>query len=146
MNLGEGPRVQAVAWARGAMPMEACGLLVGTCAADGARGRAVHRVTLSSNLAGHLARGRFVLDPAHWLAVEKEAASSGLQVLGVWHSHPADAASDPGAVPSVRDIEGAIPGWSYLILSVDSRGGACLRSWRAPDESAGGGMVEERLD
>ena len=148
MTLREGERAQLVAWARGALPCEACGLLVGS-AVDGAAAEDSHvvsRVTLSRNLAGADGRTRFVLDPAHWVRMEEEASRQGLGVIGVWHSHPGEKAAMVGAEPSARDAAGALPGWSYLIISIDDSEGACLRSWRMSPEAGGAApMLEERI-
>lgn len=146
LAFGTALRAKLVDWARDAIPYEACGLLVGESAAEGAGGRVIRRVTLSENMAAGGARDRFVLDPAHWAHVEQEAAEKGLEVLGVWHSHPSERASAAAAAPSPMDAAGAMPGWSNVIVSIDSDSGSCLRSWRTPSNpSAAPGMREEAL-
>lgn len=153
--LGAALRAKLVAWARNAIPSEACGLLVGETRGVREGARVIRSVTLSENLAGVRARSEFVLDPAHWVRVEKEAAERGLRVLGVWHSHPSGhplggpsggRASAGAAAPSVRDAAGAMPEWSNLIVSVGFDSGAYLRSWRAPKDPSGDAeMLEEAL-
>jgi proteasome lid subunit RPN8/RPN11 len=102
-------------------PHEACGLLVGR--RSGGRVEVV-RVRPARNLAPR-ARERYELDPADHLAAEDEARALGLEVVGVWHSHP-----EHPARPSRTDLERAWPGWSYLIASV--RGGETVElcAWR----------------
>jgi proteasome lid subunit RPN8/RPN11 len=88
------------------------------------------------NLDTARARDRFDLDPADHLAAEELARAVGLEVVGVWHSHP-----DHPAVPSEADRAQAWRGWSYPIVSVTAGRARELRSWRL----AGQGFVEEEL-
>lgn len=82
---------------------------------------------------------RFRIDPADWLAVELEAADVGLEVVGVFHSHP-----DHPPVASPRDVAwAAFAGYSYLITQVVDGRPALSRSWQlSPDRS---GFVEEPI-
>ncbi len=121
------------ALARAGYPLEACGLLVGR-AANGAC--TVVRLRRARNLNTERARDRFELDPGDYLAAEHEARVAGLDVVGVWHTHP-----DQPARPSATDREWAWPGWSYLILSVGREGVAEMRSWRLAD----GAFAEEEI-
>jgi proteasome lid subunit RPN8/RPN11 len=106
-------------------PREACGLLVGR--GDG-RAVRVERVLGLRNLDVERARDRFVLDPDGHARVQDAARREGLDVVGVWHSHP-----DHPARPSETDREAAWEGWSYLIASVSALGVQELRSWRLCD-------------
>ncbi len=123
-------------WVLDAYPHEACGLLIGTRrpsdggsdAVDASRGR---------NLNQERPGDRYELDPAQHLAVEEKARASGLEVVGVWHSHP-----DHPAAPSETDRRAAWEGWSYLILSVAPEGVAGIRSWRLRE----GAFVEEVIE
>lgn len=117
--------------ARAAYPREACGLLVGRATATGALVESVHSIENRSR-----ERDRFVLDAAEHLAVSRAADSAGQRVVGVWHSHP-----DGAPVPSRVDLEGAWPGWSYLIVAVAADGGARCASWRLE----GGRFAAEEL-
>ena len=111
--------------ARRGHPLEACGLLLGRAAAGAACAEVVEVAALA-NLAR--ARARYELDPAEQLACELRARAAGLEVLGVWHTHP-----DHPARPSERDLRGAWEGWSYVIVSVGPEGVRELRSWRLRD-------------
>ena len=51
--------------------------------------------------------------------------ADGLEIVGVWHSHP-----NSPAVPSTIDLENAWAEISYLILSISSDGETDTRSWR----------------
>jgi proteasome lid subunit RPN8/RPN11 len=126
-------QVQLRAYAAAAYPHEACGLLLGR--ADGEQTR-VERVTKARNLAVERARDRYTLDPKDFLAAELEAAGLGLDVVGVWHSHP-----DHPAEPSATDLAAAWSGYSYVIVSVQDGRAVQARSWRLHQDR----FVEERL-
>ena len=71
-----------------------------------------------------------------WFAVEEDARTRGLDVLGVWHTHP-----DHPAHPSETDRAAAWEGWSYVIASVERGEVADVRSWRLDGDS----FVEEEI-
>lgn len=79
-----------------AYPREACGLLAGVAAADGAV--RVHRVYASANVAAGGGRDRFEVDPAVRFRAMRALAGSGLGIVGHYHSHP-----DHPARPSATD-------------------------------------------
>ena len=109
-------------WASASYPAEACGLLLG----HRVEARAVvTEVRLARNLNVERARDRYELDPVDWLAAENDAHARGLEVVGIWHSHP-----DRPAQPSETDRTGAWAGWSHVIVSVSSAGAQEVRSFR----------------
>ncbi len=114
-------------------PHETCGLLVGRREADRAL---VSRVVQARNLNVARARDRYDLDPDDFFQADEAAREAGLEILGIWHSHP-----DHPAVPSETDRSRAWEGWSYLILSVTAEGVADRRSWRLSGER----FVEEAI-
>ncbi|MEC8513124.1 MAG: M67 family metallopeptidase [Planctomycetota bacterium] len=116
--------------AAAAYPHEACGLLVGRRGSSGE----VLEVTEGENVEADT--DRYSLDPLHLLEVERAARERGLEVVGVWHSHP-----DHDAVPGALDRAGALEGWSYLIVSVRAGAPSEARCWRATPA----GLTEERL-
>jgi proteasome lid subunit RPN8/RPN11 len=59
------------------------------------------------------------------MKAERRALATGLQLIGVYHSHP----SHP-AVPSIHDLRVALPTFSYVIVSVYGDGLAAIRSWQ----------------
>jgi len=121
LGLGAGLREQLESVAARGYPREVCGLLVG-------RGGQILRVTEGRNLATERLQDRYQLDPEHFLSVDAEARRDGLDVLGVWHTHP-----DHPARPSSTDREAAWEGYSYMILSVNRSGVADVRSWQLVD-------------
>ena len=58
---------------------------------------------------------RYLLTPQDFLRGEQEAARQGLDLLGVFHSHP-----DHPNHPSEFDREWAMPWFSYVITSVQA--------------------------
>jgi len=109
-------------WAHAGYPQETCGLLIGE---RGQEGMAIQRAVQAKNLNRERAQDRYELDPLDFLAADTQARQLGLEVLGVWHSHP-----DHPARPSETDREAAWPEWSYVILSVAREGVQDVRSWR----------------
>lgn len=120
-------------WARAGYPSETCGILIGRCGDEDVR---VEEVLAARNLNVERARDRYELDPAALLAADEAARDRGLEIVGVWHSHP-----DHPAVPSATDREQAWRGWSYAIVSVSRGGVEELRSWRL----TGTDFVEEMI-
>jgi proteasome lid subunit RPN8/RPN11 len=108
-------------WAQRGHPREACGLLLGRWnLADAAIVEAVEARNAAAD-----PRRRFELDPADHLAAELRARALGLEVVGVWHSHP-----DAPACPSALDRAAAWSGWIHVIVSVSTSGVSELRAWR----------------
>ncbi|MGH8514067.1 MAG: M67 family metallopeptidase [Gammaproteobacteria bacterium] len=114
-------------------PHETCGLLIGR-QGDGAA--EVLDSLLAANLNQERPGDRYELDPKAMLAAERDARSRGLQIVGVWHSHP-----DHPAEPSETDRAAAWEDWSYLIVSVACNGINAIRSWRL----GGGQFYEEDI-
>ena len=101
-------------------PYEGCGLLLGTVEAE----KPV----------------RFRIDEQEWVRAELEAMRQGLDVVGVFHSHP-----DSPPVASPRDLAwAAFAGYSYLITEIRQAVAVNGRSWQLlPDRS---GFVEEEIE
>lgn len=122
-----------------AYPYEGCGLLLG----EVVNGRT--HVTAIKPLPNvwpdeEEKRVRFRIDPEAWKNVELEAMLAGLDVVGVFHSHP-----DHPPVASPRDLAWAAwPGYSYLITQVRAGKPTFSQSWQLlPDRS---GFVEEEIE
>lgn len=121
-------------WAQLEYPNEACGLLVGLSQGEAVEVRSMLR---ARNLYAQNAHDRYGIDPDSVLAADVAARREGLDVVGVWHTHP-----DQPACPSEQDRLDAWPGWSYLIISVGRQGIDEIRSWRL----AGPQFVEEHVE
>jgi len=107
-------------------PHEACGLIGGT--AEDGRKIAVALVPLRNARADAL-RNRYLIDPDAFRRAQETLDRDGLEVIGVYHSHP-----DHAPVPSAFDREHAWPWLSYVIVEV--RGGRAgeHKSWVLADD------------
>lgn len=132
LQLPDALRQRIAAAGQAAYPREACGLLVGRAGAS----PSVVEVTEGRNLVADVATDRYELDPVHLMEVERSARAQGLDVLGVWHSHP-----DHDAVPGRRDREGAFDAWSYVIVTITGGEVGDMRSWRLEGDV----FAEQRL-
>jgi proteasome lid subunit RPN8/RPN11 len=108
-------------------PEEGAGLLLGRVSGDE---KAVTDILTVENAREDAARhNRYLLTPQDYLRGEQEAAQRGLDVLGVFHSHP-----DHPDQPSEFDREWAMPWFSYLITRVDGGKAITSRSWRLAED------------
>ncbi len=120
-------RIQLESWVEAGYPLETCGLLIGK--QDGSQVQ-VMRAVSARNLNTERAHDRYELAPEDLLAADETAQAEGLEIVGIWHSHP-----DHPARPSETDRVQAWQGWSYVILSVYQGRVAELRSWRLAGET-----------
>lgn len=114
-------------------PFEVCGLMLGHQVGGQV---VVEQVLHARNLNISRLRDRYELDPDDFLGADRVARASGLEIVGIWHSHP-----DAPARPSSTDLERAWEGYSYLILSVTAKKVLEFRSWRLRD----GRFLEENV-
>ena len=134
LYLPDHARTQLEEMARAGYPLETCGLLLGLPGHDGSE---VRRIAQARNIVQERAHDRYELDPLDFLHIDEHARAQGLQVVGVWHSHP-----DHAAQPSETDRAAAWEGWSYVIVSVTGDGTADVRCWRLESER----FVEEPIE
>jgi proteasome lid subunit RPN8/RPN11 len=113
-------------------PHEACGLIGGRAETEetgrGHRKIAVQLVPLS-NARRDSRRDRYLIAPEAFRRAEAILARDGLEVLGVYHSHP-----DHPAVPSAFDREHAWPWLSYVIVGVARGQAQDAHSWTLADD------------
>jgi proteasome lid subunit RPN8/RPN11 len=108
-------------------PEEGAGLLLGRVEADN---RLVQSILSLANAREDAARhNRYLITPVDMLHGEQEAMRLGMDVLGVFHSHP-----DHPNRPSEFDREWALPWFSYLITSVNHGQAVESRCWRLSDD------------
>lgn len=108
--------------AEGAYPSECAGLLAG----DLASGTIAHVLLLPAQVTPT----SFVVDPLVYLRGEDTARAMGLDILGIFHSHP-----DAAPVPSAADLIGAAgvsPGaqFVFVIQQVVAGRATHVRCWR----------------
>ncbi len=128
MSLPAELRRDLLRWSAEALPAEACGVLVGE--RQGARLR-TRRVMLGRNIAEADQASAFELHPEDIVAASVAAERAGLEVVGIWHSHPAGPAE-----PSRADLRGVWEGWVSMIVGLDAARGTELRAWRTADAGA----------
>lgn len=89
------------------LPMEACGLLAGN-------GHSVDEVVPITNSAQ--SPSRFCMDPKQQLTAFRHLDETGRELLGIFHSHPAETGTDANHLrgPSPTDIEEA----AYPVIHV----------------------------
>ncbi|MBI2816941.1 MAG: M67 family metallopeptidase [Acidobacteria bacterium] len=77
------------------------------------------------------ARNRFRIMPEDLLNVDREAREKGVDILGVYHSHP-----DHPARPSEYDRQHLLCPWytTYLILAVENGAPRELTGWTASED------------
>jgi proteasome lid subunit RPN8/RPN11 len=113
-----------------AYPNEGAGLLLGSAVNGGKRVDAI--LPLANRWDGAEQYHRFLLTPQDMLMGEQEAARRGLDVIGIFHSHP-----DHPAEPSGFDRDWALPWYSYIITTVNERRATVSRSWLLKDDRSG---------
>ncbi|MEE9216071.1 MAG: M67 family metallopeptidase [Anaerolineales bacterium] len=118
-------------------PEEGAGLILGSNEGEDREARRVLPMPnyFETNERGH----RYKLDPQEILQAEELAEQLGLEVIGVFHSHP-----DHPPAPSQYDLEWAVPWFVYLITNVDRGVASESRVWRMMEDHSR--MVEEVLD
>lgn len=114
-----------------AYPNECCGVLLGTQASDGSSHKTVKAAVPTENINTERAADRFDIDPRKLLEIEKQASRDGLDVIGIYHSHP-----DHPDRPSEFDRERGWPEYSYMIISVIEGRVASVSSYSMPDMGA----------
>jgi proteasome lid subunit RPN8/RPN11 len=109
-------KINEAAWkamvdhAESKFPNECCGAMIGSIAGD------VKNVTLAQPLENSysgLQAARYELRPEDLLEADKKARAAGLDLIGIFHSHP-----DCDAYFSKTDLENSCPWYSFVVLSV----------------------------
>ena len=101
-----------VAHARSTYPNECCGAMLGHVDSD-------KRVLISVPIENAYAGGqqeRYELRPEDLLKADREARSRGMDLVGIFHSHP-----DCDAYFSETDLKNSCPWYSFVVISI--RGG-----------------------
>ncbi|TRX59505.1 M67 family metallopeptidase [Fulvivirga sp. M361] len=107
-------------------PNECCGFFYGQYGDE----KTVSQVLVINNTKDGDQRRRFEISPEDYLKGERYALKHGLDLLGVYHSHP-----NHPAVPSEHDRISAVPVFSYIIISVMEGISAEVTSWILNDAS-----------
>lgn len=111
-------------------PYECCGFLFG-------KENVIQHVLPVDNKANYLKERRFRILPEDYLEAESYGKSGGVELLGVYHSHP-----DHPAIPSTTDEEFAWPTFVYPILAVHRGRFTEMRTWLL-DPTLQEGFIEQ---
>jgi proteasome lid subunit RPN8/RPN11 len=99
-----------VAHAESTYPNECCGAMLGRA---GDSGKLVtEAVPLENSFSGEQGE-RYELRPEDLLSADKAARDRGLDVIGIFHSHP-----DCDAYFSETDLKNSCPWYSFVVLSI----------------------------
>jgi proteasome lid subunit RPN8/RPN11 len=106
-----------------AYPEEGCGFLLGTVTEDG--DNRVTAIRRAANRQSEWRTRRYQLTADDYREADAAAQEQGLDVVGIYHSHP-----DHPARPSETDLEEAtFPGYTYAIVSVQDGTPDELTAW-----------------
>jgi proteasome lid subunit RPN8/RPN11 len=122
--------------AAAAYPNEGCGVLLGR--RDGTR-MVIVDATSARNMWTERSADRYDLDPGDFLRADRDARSRGLDVSGIWHSHP-----DHPARPSQFDTDRAWLDYVYIICRTTNSGAEDMNAFALVAE--GGPMPQIDLD
>jgi proteasome lid subunit RPN8/RPN11 len=109
-------RIEPEAWdimlshARSTYPNECCGAMLGSNEGDEKTVRIA--VPLENAFDGEQS-ARYELRPEDLLAADREARRQGMDLIGIFHSHP-----DCDAYFSKTDLENSCPWYSFVVISI----------------------------
>jgi proteasome lid subunit RPN8/RPN11 len=102
-------------------PYECCGVLIGI-PGDSAVVLDVQRLT---NVNNEMPTRRYDVDPLELARADSKAEAKGLEIIGIYHSHP-----DHPARPSKYDLDHAWRYLSYIVMSIKNGKAKDITSWR----------------
>ena len=105
-----------------AYPEEGAGLLLGSV--EGENKQVLEILPISNAREDSARHNRYLLTAQDYMRGEQEADLRGMDVLGVFHSHP-----DHPNRPSDFDRDWAMPWFSYIITSIYAGKAVESRSW-----------------
>ena len=109
IRIEEQPWRAMLAHAESTYPNECCGVMLGSV--DDVK--VVREATALDNVAKQSHRSRYELNPEDLLRADREARSRGMDLVGIYHSHP-----DCDAYFSETDLKNSCPWYSFVVLSV----------------------------
>jgi proteasome lid subunit RPN8/RPN11 len=121
IRIEPGPWAAMVKHARAAYPNECCGAMLGST--DGETKLVREAIALENAFAGAQA-ARYELRPEDLLNADKAARERGMDLIGIYHSHP-----DCGAYFSKTDLENSCPWYSFVVLSIQKGEFDHANSW-----------------
>ena len=115
------PWGEMVKHARSTYPNECCGAMLGAID-DG--GKLVREAVALENAHQGPQQSRYELRPEDLLAAERAARQRGLELIGIYHSHP-----DADAYFSETDLKNSCPWYSFVVLSIKKGAFDHANSW-----------------
>ncbi|HJZ98324.1 MAG TPA: M67 family metallopeptidase [Candidatus Solibacter sp.] len=110
IRIETGPWAAMVSHARATYPNECCGAMLGVIAGDTKTVR--ESMALENSFEGVQA-ARYELRPEDLLKADRAARNRGMDLIGIYHSHP-----DCDAYFSKTDLENSCPWYSFVVLSI----------------------------
>ena len=107
-------------------PDECCGFMFGSVGDDKI---IVEDVSVVQNTHPDFKARRYLISPEDFMEAEKFADDMGLSLMGVYHSHP-----NHPALPSETDRKAALPGFIYLIYSVNDGNATDVTAWELAED------------
>ena len=99
-----------VAHAEKTFPNECCGAMLGSI--DGDVKKVLKAVAIENSYTGEQG-ARYELRPEDLLEADRQARAAGMDLIGIFHSHP-----DCDAYFSKTDLENSCPWYSFVVLSI----------------------------
>ena len=122
--------------ARASYPHECCGILLGKMTSP----KRIMDAVKAENTNKERAVDRYEMNPDELLKIEREARQAGLEVVGVYHSHP-----DHPSSPSEFDRQRGWPEYSYIIVAVKGGTETEAKSWTFIEEDEPFGEEELKV-
>ncbi len=104
------PWARMIAHARATYPNECCGAMFGVRHGEG---KTVTAALELENVSPGPQASRYEVRPEDLLRADREASARGLDLIGIYHSHP-----DCDAYFSETDLQHSCPWYSFVVLSV----------------------------
>jgi proteasome lid subunit RPN8/RPN11 len=92
------------------LPNECCGAMLGLV--DGDNKKVTVAVPIENSFQGEQGE-RYEIKPEHLLEADRAARARGMDLVGIFHSHP-----DCDAYFSETDLKNSCPWYSFVVLSV----------------------------
>lgn len=121
MNITQSAYNGIIEHAEGGFPDEVCGVIIGN-------GDEITHYRKCNNLNTKRAHDRYELDPESFKKADDWARENGMEIRGIYHSHP-----DHPSLPSETDRQRAWPEWIYIIFSINSGKYNDARAWMLED-------------
>jgi proteasome lid subunit RPN8/RPN11 len=122
-------------------PEECCGLLLGTFDEESKNKRVVESKRMGNVFVKEERYHRYTIDSKEFMATESEAESRGMEIVGIYHSHP-----NAPAKPSQFDMNHAWPSLSYIVIEVRDSKPVDTKSWLLMDDRSEFVLEEMKIE